>query len=81
MSDLSSGAYVIDTLYTLLRYESYTIVGYTIVSYNRIVKDLYPQIVLGEKCHKCLMGLDEPCPPCPVANHILWPQNLSRPHP
>lgn len=66
MSDLSSGAYVIDD-------------DYTIVSYNRTVKDLYPQIVLGEKCHKCLMGLDEPCPPCPVANHIYGPRTYLDP--
>lgn len=61
MSDLSSGAYVIDD-------------DCTVVSYNRTIKDLYPQIQLGEKCHKCLMGLDEPCPPCPVANHNYGPR-------
>jgi diguanylate cyclase (GGDEF)-like protein len=66
MSDLSPGAYVIDD-------------DYTIVSYNRTVKDLYPQIVLGEKCHKCLMGLDEPCPPCPVANHNYGPRTYLDP--
>ena len=66
MSDLSSGAYVIDD-------------DYTIVSFNKTMGELYPQLVKGEKCYKCLMGLDEPCPPCPVANHVFGPQTYLDP--
>lgn len=61
MSDTPSGAYVIDE-------------DYTIVSFNDTIKGLYPQLEVGEKCHRCLMGLDEPCPPCPVANHVFGPR-------
>lgn len=61
MSDTSSGAYVIDE-------------DYTIVSFNDTIKGLYPQLEVGEKCHRCLMGLDEPCPSCPVANHVFGPR-------
>ena len=61
MSDTSSGAYVIDE-------------DYAIVSFNDTIKGLYPQLEVGEKCHRCLMGLDEPCPPCPVANHVFGPR-------
>ena len=61
MSDTSSGAYVIDE-------------DYTIVSFNDTIKGLYLQLEVGEKCHRCLMGLDEPCPPCPVANHVFGPR-------
>ncbi len=66
MSDISSGAYVIDE-------------DYTIVSFNDTIKGLYPQLKVGEKCHKCLMGLDEPCPPCPVANHVFGPRTYMDP--
>lgn len=41
MSDISSGAYVIDD-------------DYTIVSFNKTMGELYPQLKRGEKCHKCL---------------------------
>lgn len=61
MSDTPSGAYVIDE-------------DYTIVSFNDTIKGLYPQLEVGGKCHRCLMGLDEPCPPCPVANHVFGPR-------
>ncbi len=61
MSDTPSGAYVIDE-------------DYTIVSFNDTITGLYPQLEVGEKCHRCLMGLDEPCPPCPVANHVFGPR-------
>lgn len=61
MSDTSSGAYVIDE-------------DYTIVSFNDTIKGLCPQLEVGEKCHRRLMGLDEPCPPCPVANHVFGPR-------
>lgn len=66
MSEISSGAYVIDD-------------DYTIVSFNDTIAKIYPQLVKGEKCHKCLMGLDEPCPPCPVANRIYGPQTYMDP--
>lgn len=66
MSDISSGAYVIDE-------------DYTIVSFNDTIKGLYPQLKVGEKCHKRLMGLDEPCPPCPVANHVFGPRTYMDP--
>ena len=66
MSDISSGAYVIDE-------------DYTIVSFNDTIKGLYPQLEVGEKCYKCLMGLDEPCPPCPVANRIFGPRTYMDP--
>ena len=61
MSDTPSGAYVIDE-------------DYTIVNFNDTIKRLYPQLEVGEKCHRRLMGLDEPCPPCPVANHVFGPR-------
>lgn len=61
MSDTPSGAYVIDE-------------DYTIVSFNDTITGLCPQLEVGEKCHRRLMGLDEPCPPCPVANHVFGPR-------
>ncbi|MDY5661281.1 MAG: diguanylate cyclase [Coriobacteriales bacterium] len=61
MSDTPSDAYVIDE-------------DYTIVSFNDTITGLCPQLEVGEKCHRRLMGLDEPCPPCPVANHVFGPR-------
>jgi diguanylate cyclase (GGDEF)-like protein len=66
MSDQSSGVYVIDQ-------------DYNIVSYNQTIKGLYPQLKKGKKCHQCLMNLDAPCPPCPVANHVCGPQTYMDP--
>ncbi len=66
MSDKSSGVYVIDG-------------NYNIVSCNQTILELYPQLEKGKKCYKCLMNLDSPCPPCPVANHINGPQTYMDP--
>jgi diguanylate cyclase (GGDEF)-like protein len=66
MSEKSSGAYVIDR-------------DYNIVSCNQAIRELYPQLRVGEKCFKCLMGLDEPCPPCPVANRVYGPKTYLDP--
>ena len=66
MSDKSSGVYVIDK-------------DYNIVSCNSTILELYPQLARGGKCYKCLMNLDEPCPPCPVAGHIHGPQTYLDP--
>ncbi len=52
---------------------------YVIVGYNDVAKELYPQIAMGEKCHKALMGLDEPCAVCPVLNHVVGPQTYLDP--
>ncbi len=66
MSDKSSGTYIIDE-------------DYNIISANQTVLDLYPSVQIGKKCYKCLMNLEEPCPPCPVANHIQGPQTYMDP--
>ncbi len=66
MSDKSSGVYVIDR-------------DYNIVSCNETILELYPQLEKGKKCYKCLMNLDTPCPPCPVANHVNGPQTYLDP--
>lgn len=66
MSEKSSGVYVIDS-------------DYNVVSCNQTVLELYPQLKKGKKCYKCLMGLDEPCPPCPVANHVKGPRTYLDP--
>ena len=54
MNTHSSGYYSIDK-------------DYNILSYNDTAKQLYPNLQPGVKCYKALMGLDSPCPPCPVA--------------
>ena len=66
MSGHSSGYYSIDA-------------DYNIIGFNDTAKKLYPNLVMGERCYKVLMGLDSPCPPCPVANGIHGPKTYLDP--
>ncbi|MGN1383436.1 MAG: GGDEF domain-containing protein, partial [Eubacterium sp.] len=66
MNGKSSGIYIIDE-------------DYNVISVNQTTKELYPSLQVGKKCYKCLMNLDEPCPPCPVANHVQGPQTYMDP--
>lgn len=66
MSNKSSGVYIIDN-------------NYNVISCNDTILELYPGLEAGKKCYKCLMNLDGPCPPCPVANHIYGPQTYLDP--
>lgn len=60
MRNQSSGCYVIDS-------------DYTIINANETARGFYPQLKMGEKCYKCLMGRDEPCESCPVVNGVKGP--------
>ena len=62
----SSGYYSIDA-------------DYNIIGFNDTAREIYPSLRLGEKCYKALMGLDSPCPPCPVANGIHGPKTYLDP--
>ncbi|MEQ2562768.1 EAL domain-containing protein [Ventrimonas sp. CLA-AP-H27] len=66
MVEQSSGTYIINK-------------DYDIVTFNQTALDLYPSLKKGEKCYKCLMNLDTPCPPCPVANRIKGPKTYFDP--
>ena len=54
MQGSTSGCYIIDA-------------DYNIVNVNEAAKIVYPQLEVGKKCYACLMALDHPCGPCPVA--------------
>lgn len=66
MNNQSSGVYVIDS-------------EYNIINVNDTAKKVYPTLKVGEKCYKCLMGLDEPCGPCPVVNGVKGPTTYTDP--
>lgn len=66
MSSHSSGYYSIDA-------------DYNIIGFNDTAKQIYPSLEIGRKCYKTLMGLDSPCPPCPVANGIQGPKTYLDP--
>lgn len=66
MSTHSSGYYSIDA-------------DYNIIGFNDTAMQIYPSLKLGEKCYQVLMGLDSPCPPCPVANGIHGPKTYLDP--
>lgn len=66
MNKVSSGCYVIDS-------------DYNIINANEPAKDIYPQLQVGKKCYTCLMGLKEPCGPCPVANGRKGPATYKDP--
>lgn len=66
MSEHSSGYYSIDA-------------DYNIIGFNDTAREIYPTLELGKKCYKALMGLESPCPPCPVANGIHGPKTYLDP--
>ena len=66
MSDISSGCYVVDS-------------EYNVIDVNSTARELYPQLEVGQKCYQCLMGLDRPCGPCPVANGVQGPRTYRDP--
>ena len=51
----ASGVYVIDG-------------DFTVLSFNPATGQLYPKLRVGEKCYRCLVGRDSPCPVCPVTS-------------
>ncbi len=61
-----TGVYVIDD-------------NYRIVSFNDSGKQMYPKLELNTVCHQSLMGLDHPCPQCPVANKVQGPNTYLDP--
>ena len=63
---ISSGCYVIDK-------------DYTVVSVNETARNIYPQLKVGKKCYTCLLGLDSPCGPCPVAAGKKGPYTYTDP--
>lgn len=66
MGKSSSGCYIIDS-------------EYNVVNVNAPAKKLYPQLEVGKKCYRCLMNLDHPCGPCPVANGVMGPTTYTDP--
>lgn len=66
MEAISSGCYVIDA-------------DYNVVSVNQTAHELYPHLMVGEKCYRCLMGEDSPCKLCPVNNGVKGPRTYTDP--
>lgn len=66
MSHSSSGCYVIDS-------------DFNVVNVNATAKALYPQLEIGKKCYTCLMGIGQPCGPCPVVHGRKGPSTYVDP--
>ena len=66
MEAISSGCYVIDA-------------DYNVVSVNDTAHELYPHLMVGEKCYRCLMGEQSPCKLCPVYNDVKGPRTYTDP--
>ena len=66
MERISSGCYIIDK-------------EYNVVSVNETARSIYPQLQIGKKCYKCLLNLDAPCGPCPVAGGRKGPNTYVDP--
>ena len=66
MTGKSSGTYIIDD-------------EYNVIAVNQTILDLYPSLEVGKKCYQCLMNRNEPCLPCPVANHVMGPRTYMDP--
>ncbi len=54
-STLNVGMYIIDSDYKMLYI-------------NDNAKIMYPEVSTGERCHKTLAGIDEPCDHCPISS-------------
>ncbi|MGN0779462.1 MAG: response regulator [Aristaeellaceae bacterium] len=66
MASHSSGYYSIDA-------------DYNIIGFNDTAKQLYASLEKGKKCYAALMGLDAPCPACPIVNGISGPKTYLDP--
>ena len=66
MGQNASGMYVVNN-------------DYTIVSFNKVAEQMYPQLKVGEKCYRCLMNLEMPCAMCPIYNKVEGPRTYIDP--
>ena len=58
----------IDAILKLSDFSTYRVTAddFTLLKASTTMKNLFPNIKLGEKCYKALYGLDEPCHDCPL---------------
>ena len=58
----------IDSLLKLSEYSTYRIANedYRLLRVSATMKDIFPNVKLGEPCYKVLYGLDKPCHDCPL---------------
>ena len=58
----------IDSLLKLSDFSTYrvSLEDYTLLRASSTMKNLFPQLNIGEKCYKALYGLDTPCADCPL---------------
>jgi len=62
----------IDALLKLSDFSTYrvSVSDKTLLRASSTMKNLFPQLRVGEKCYKTLYGLDAPCPDCPLKTGV-----------
>ena len=62
----------IDSLLKLSDFSTYrvSLEDYTLLRASSTMKNLIPQLNIGEKCYKTLYGLDAPCADCPLKTGV-----------
>ena len=70
----------IDALLKLSDFSTYRVnlEDYTLLRASSTMKNLFPQLKIGEKCYKSLYGLDEPCHDCPLKTGLKKAMHIGK---
>ena len=70
----------IDSLLKLSDFSTYRVnlEDHTLLRASSTMKNLFPQLKIGEKCYKALYGLDEPCRDCPLKTGLKKSMHIGK---
>lgn len=70
----------IDALLKLSDFSTYRVnlEDYTLLRASSTMKNLFPQLKIGEKCYKALYGLDAPCADCPLKTGLKKSMHIGK---
>ena len=70
----------IDSLLKLSDFSTYrvSLEDNTLLRASSTMKNLFPQLKIGEKCYKTLYGLDEPCRDCPLKTGLKKEMHIGK---
>ena len=70
----------IDSLLKLSDFSTYrvSLEDYTLLRASSTMKNLFPQLKIGEKCYKALYGLDTPCADCPLKTGLKKAMHIGK---
>lgn len=70
----------IDSLLKLSDFSTYrvSLEDYTLLRASSTMRNLFPQLKIGEKCYKALYGLDTPCADCPLKTGLKKAMHIGK---